>query len=194
MDPKVWGPVFWSILFESCKYVDSYKNDTTINDNPVLYINEFLRLLSWVLPCSECRASFNLIIQHFPPSKCSSYLEWIWAVRNIVNQKLQCDKSSCIDLSTFLWRAKSWKHFATPLTVKTMLKYIIQNFCLHDYVPCDCLSIVRRFVVLIPKVLPEKVIDDDVTNLVNSLFQHAPDDPLCDKFKEFSKRWVSTIY
>lgn len=164
MDPKIWGPPMWNLLYEVCRHAD--ENSQHTDD----FIPQFVESLKWCLPCSECRASFTVILAFLPPSR--PYLDWIWKIRNVVNQKLQCPISACITLKQFKSRAKSWKRFAALETVITILNVLLFHFLKNmSLVPKEHLKGLARFIALLPVVLPEQIIP---TQLKEILFSRDP--------------------
>lgn len=160
MDPKIWGPPIWGILYEVCRYADEFLSK-------VNYITEFSEALRWSLPCSECRASFTIILSFLPPTR--PYLDWIWKIRNVVNQKLQCPISACITLEQFRSRAKMWKRFSTAETIITVLKFLLFHFTKNvSLVPKEHLKGLARFIALLPLVLPQDVIPSQLREILFS--------------------------
>lgn len=160
MDPKIWGPPMWAILYEVCRNADNYPSK-------VDYISEFTEALRWSLPCSECRASFTIILSFIPPTR--PYLDWVWKVRNVVNQKLQCPISACITLEQFKSRVKSWKRFATSETVITILNILLFHFLKNiSLVPKEHLKGLARFISLLPHVLPQHLIPTQLNQILFS--------------------------
>lgn len=172
----------WSILFEVCRYAD--EQPKTKN-----YIQEFTEALRWCLPCSECRSSFTVILSFMPPT--APYTEWVWKIRNIVNKKLQCPLSACITLEQFKNRNKLWKRFATNETVATIVDILLFHFLFHlDKVPKEHLKGLSRFLLLLPIVLPPKVLTEQMRNILFSRDQKY------SNYEQYLKnvRWALKTY
>ena len=140
MDPKIWGPTFWKVLFQCCKIADEQQKSN--KNNNVCLMPELIESLRFSLPCSECRTSFAFIVECLPPQ--SPYLKWIWKVRNIVNQKLQCESSKCLSFDNFMKKSK--KRFATNSDYRKLLKLICSHYNRFDcHVPKEHIRGVERF-------------------------------------------------
>lgn len=155
MDPKIWGPPFWRILYDCCKLVDTQEKTLDI-------IPELAESIRWALPCSECRASFTLISLCVPPSE--PYLEWIWKIRNIVNQKLQCPQSEFLPLDAFLEKAKNNKRFSRQEDVKTTFKIVVLHFT-SPRVPSHHICGVERFLCILMKCLSDDLLPVELREL-----------------------------
>ena len=194
MDPILWGPIFWSVLFEVGRNVQQNKSID------VCTFKEWMHSLNWALPCSECRASFILILRHFspPPSfNNDQCLLWIWQVRDIVNRKLQRAESQCLTFEQFLIRSKMWDRFASVDTVKTLLRIVIRHFSRDGvHVPSDVLFQIRKFIIMLPQLLPSACIDEEVKTVINYFFldcKRSNDSCLIKQIPTEAKQWASTI-
>ena len=83
MDPNVWGPPMWNLLFDlSIKCSDEKYDDVVL----------LFRLMEHVLPCRDCRKSLvdfrKKIELRMTPEDPTSTVRWLWVVRDMVNQKL----------------------------------------------------------------------------------------------------------
>lgn len=87
MDPNVWGPPMWDMLFTLC--FNAPKTPETVADLQHLFV-----LLEKVLPCSHCRRSYTLYRKEVRPtsviraSEPESAAIWLWTIHDMVNQKL----------------------------------------------------------------------------------------------------------
>lgn len=84
IDPNVWGPVFWDMLFTF-----SFRCD------PVLCKDHFIalfRILGNVLPCHHCRKSYSNHLSKIDTTNITDESEsasnWLWRMHDIVNAKL----------------------------------------------------------------------------------------------------------
>lgn len=195
MDPILWGPVFWSVLFEVGRNVQQNK------DIDVCTFREWMYSLNWALPCSECRASFILILRHFPPPPKSftndQCLFYIWQVRDIVNRKLQRAESQCLTFEQFLIRSEIWDRFASSETVKTLLRIVIKHFSKDGvHVPSDVLFQIRKFIIMLPQLLPSECINEEVKRVINYFFldcQKSNNTCIITKIPKEAKEWAFTI-
>jgi hypothetical protein len=86
MDPNIWGPCVWSILFFISTKVDLNNN----YDSLIRLYNDIKSLL----PCSHCRRHYSTYILQLPPNvnikadKENSAVEWLWTIHDMVNQNL----------------------------------------------------------------------------------------------------------
>ena len=86
MDPNVWGPPMWDLLFFIALKSDL---DTNITEIQMLF-----SLLAYVLPCSSCRKHYSMYKQEVPPttsikkSNKLSAAQWLWTIHDMVNQNL----------------------------------------------------------------------------------------------------------
>ena len=84
LDPEVWGPFFWDMLFMIAFRAQKEDADK---------LHRLLQLLDYVIPCSDCRKSYMLFRQNEVqiPSSHQDELwaaKWLWVVHDYVNQKL----------------------------------------------------------------------------------------------------------
>ncbi len=79
VDPNVWGPALWNILF----YVSfRYPNRTE-------ELEQLFRLLEKILPCQECRRSYTTYKKQIPfDGRTTTPAAWLWTIHDMVNQKL----------------------------------------------------------------------------------------------------------
>lgn len=84
IDPNVWGPSFWNMLFTFSFHCD-----------PVLCKDHFValfRILGNVLPCQHCRKSYSNHLTKIDTAsityEANSASDWLWRMHDIVNAKL----------------------------------------------------------------------------------------------------------
>ena len=81
MDPNVWGPPLWDLLFTLAFRSADVKN-----------IAELFRLLEKVIPCQHCRRSYAVMMNQHKLTLITdaqdSAAVWLWTVHDMVNQKL----------------------------------------------------------------------------------------------------------
>ena len=103
IDPNVWGPACWDILFYIAYNVDLNKN--------LKSIQMLFHLLEVMLPCSQCRRHYALYKKQVPPvSKIKkteklSAVVWLWVIHDMVNQNLG---KICISYEKLLKKHKSF--------------------------------------------------------------------------------------
>lgn len=87
MDPNVWGPPLWDLMFSLC--FKCAQNPQTTSDLQHLFL-----LLEKVMPCSHCRRSYALYRKQVKPTTViraevpNSAAMWLWTIHDMVNQKL----------------------------------------------------------------------------------------------------------
>ena len=86
IDPNVWGPAFWDILF----YITFNVNVSKQHQN----IHSLFHLLEIMLPCSQCRRHYAVYKKQVPAitnvrkDKKNSASMWLWIIHDMVNQNL----------------------------------------------------------------------------------------------------------
>jgi hypothetical protein len=86
MDPNVWGPACWDILFYVAYNTDLSKHTPQIHT--------LFHLLEVMLPCSHCRRHYAVYKKEVPcvstikkHDKLSAFA-WLWIIHDMVNQNL----------------------------------------------------------------------------------------------------------
>ncbi len=85
MDPNVWGPPLWDMLFTLAFKCDK---KCAIDMQHIAY------LLEKIMPCSHCRRSYILYKKQLKPTTVitpehpNSAALWLWSIHDMVNQKL----------------------------------------------------------------------------------------------------------
>ena len=143
IDPNVWGPMFWDILFYVAFHVDLKKHCQDIHT--------LFHLLDVVLPCSHCRRSYALNKKQVPfvstivKSRPTSAAEWLWTIHDMVNQELgkicmsyeklekKQKKVTCItsdlhifDMIVFIWMTSKNKTKSST-AINIILKLLERN-------------------------------------------------------------------
>tara|TARA_B100001741_G_scaffold274296_1_gene243941 strand:+ start:3102 stop:3707 length:606 start_codon:yes stop_codon:yes gene_type:complete len=86
MDPNVWGPSLWDLLF----YIACNVDIKTQYDR----ILSLFQLLETMLPCSQCRRHYATYRAEVPPlsqikrNKPESAAIWLWVIHDMVNQSI----------------------------------------------------------------------------------------------------------
>lgn len=84
MDPVVWGPPLWDLLFSVAFHHPEGCDDA-------LY--DLFTSLMFTLPCKDCQKSYAKILTRKAPlqrecRKDEYHAKWLWSVKDMVNQKL----------------------------------------------------------------------------------------------------------
>ena len=86
MNPEIWGPKFWDLLFDVAFHYDYIERDVSKWHRNAL--KTFFRSVSWVLPCSHCREKYAEWYSRDTPEH-SQYFQWLYNLRNKVNKRLK---------------------------------------------------------------------------------------------------------
>tara|TARA_B100000780_G_C21126269_1_gene457092 strand:- start:246 stop:824 length:579 start_codon:yes stop_codon:yes gene_type:complete len=80
VNPKIWGPPTWNLIHQL-----AYNYDESLKDNYQLFFDHFKDLI----PCINCRISYNNIINRYPINlnNKQSFIEWTIQIHNLVNRK-----------------------------------------------------------------------------------------------------------
>lgn len=149
MDPNIWGPCVWSILFFISSKTDLSKNYS--------YIIKLYTDIQRMLPCSHCRRHYATYILQLPPNKNvksnekESAVEWLWTIHDMVNQNLgkYCmdyekvikrmnfmtsviSDTDIVDMLALVWYASKNKEKCT-IALKNMM-YLIKD--IHEFEAC----------------------------------------------------------
>jgi hypothetical protein len=67
MDPVVWGPKLWNVFFDVCYRFSVYhKAHGTFTKPQMSTLTEFFELFQFILPCSNCRESYQSHLEALP--------------------------------------------------------------------------------------------------------------------------------
>lgn len=82
MDPNVWGPPMWDLLFTLC-----FKCDAPMCSETLVGLLDALEV---VLPCPDCRKSYikHRQMMQSTSSRDLSIAKWLWKIHDMVNAKL----------------------------------------------------------------------------------------------------------
>lgn len=87
MDPDVWGPPLWDLLFTLCF---KCPDDQACRED----LKHVFHLLEKVIPCPHCRRSYVVYRKEVKPASAirpdvpHSAAMWLWTIHDMVNQKL----------------------------------------------------------------------------------------------------------
>lgn len=82
MDPAVWGPITWDVLFAVAR------------DAPRSECIALFEHIRYLLPCPHCKKSYASYIERIPPASSitdddqHNAIRWLWTVKDMVNQHL----------------------------------------------------------------------------------------------------------
>lgn len=112
MDPNVWGPSLWDLLFFISFNVDMKEKCSDVK--------HLFQLLEVVLPCSQCRRHYALYRKEVPPTTIinkreeDSAAQWLWTIHDMVNQNLG---KICMDYQSLVKKHKSLSCIVHDLTI-----------------------------------------------------------------------------
>jgi hypothetical protein len=87
MDTRFWGPSGWRLLH----LISFQKSKQSTKDTNNLH--NFFTLVSYILPCKYCRASFTDYLAADPiPTDANNFPHWLFRIHNRVNGKLREQK------------------------------------------------------------------------------------------------------
>ena len=171
MDPNIWGPPLWDMLFTFC-----FK----CPPESVSKLQLLFSLLEITLPCSNCRRSYATYRKQLAPitsiadgGPLASAI-WLWTIHDMVNQKIG---KICITFDKLEKRYTAFDFLTSDFSVIDVLCLLMYGAKLKrrhlDFVRCvsellhEC-SLVFR----LPDVLNRHLgnIDNDPSQLVNMLF------------------------
>lgn len=119
MNPNVWGPACWDLLFYITFHVDLKQN--------ISHIQTLFHLLEILLPCSHCRRHYALYKKQVPPTtnikkdQAESAAQWLWIIHDMVNQNLG---KICIDYSSLKKKHSSFTCLVSDLTIFDSLLFM----------------------------------------------------------------------
>lgn len=131
MDPSIWGPKLWNVIFDLCHGLDGEHSET--QKQAVMLVFGALRDL---LPCRYCRDSYRGYVQdlpmdaYFSSHKC---LEWAYTLKNKVNAKL--DKRDSISYEKFERRMATWTTASSNSDVFDVLYILALNWTPRAFSP-----------------------------------------------------------
>ena len=121
MDPKIWGAVFWNLLFDVAHWAQ--KKNAMENDENVDF---FFKNVENVLPCAACRRHYRQYLEMCCTIKqCSDIgLEFLFPLKNAVNRLLQKKEMS---RDTYIAIRNNFPMRSSGESVKNLLTLIIST-------------------------------------------------------------------
>lgn len=161
MDPNVWGPALWDLLFFICLR----------NPDKPKQMARIFTLLETILPCRDCRRSYVAYKNQFPFSEAADPAMWLWTIHDMVNQKLG---KICISFEKL-------KRRYDVFSVTTHDLIVLDVYCIVAFAsqkPSDVLEFMKCVSALLPAPffkLPELIAKRVMleSNLLYELFDIA---------------------
>lgn len=150
MDPTLWGPLAWSLIFDLnwglCQLKNSPELMATFTDEHIRTIDAavltFYQSLQYMLPCKYCRESYryylssmdNLSLRRGAPvghssgveKSCTKALRWAYDLKNKVNDKL--NKTHRPTFEQVLARMQTLHSFGSQYSLMDFLFIIAENY------------------------------------------------------------------
>lgn len=111
MAPSIWGPLVWRLVHGMAKEYDNLED--TIRFDQMLIFIRFLQVISFVLPCYDCRESYTdyILSAHRDGSmheafRTATVMHLTFMLHNRVNQKL--NKPQFINFELVQRRSEVW--------------------------------------------------------------------------------------
>lgn len=133
MEPWIWGPDFWLLLFEILRACGAAHRDAVLC---VLY------LMRWVLPCVKCRAHLNQHYATMDPASAPDLIEWVWQLKNRVNESQ--GRPPSLTLPAFCRRLESTAQLLSPERAWDLFLVLALNYPLADQHQADAEALVKR--------------------------------------------------
>lgn len=167
LDPDVWGPPLWDMLFcLAIKAPASCAVDVQI----------ICQQLEKVIPCQHCRRSYTVYRRMLKPINSMRDIDpvrpaapWLWTIHDLVNQDLG---KICISYDKLLKRHRATASITHDLNVLNLLSMMALAVRPHHLIAfaetlCRVLSKMEGF--LLPGVLRPEVLKEDT--LLDQLFE-----------------------
>jgi len=118
MDPTVWGPGFWHVLYDTAVQVDS-----SAQSSNRVFFQALLIAVAFLLPCSTCQQSLSCFVQTQPLAEDVTCLAYIYRLKNQVSTKLH-STSPELSWEHFQARAYTWTHFGSAENLLDVLALV----------------------------------------------------------------------
>lgn len=113
MDPRIWGPKFWTLL-----HIIMVKPIA-----PQSVYKRFFTYLQYLLPCGKCRKNYRYHLSQLPfPENQSQNAKWLIKIHNLVNKSLNKPQMQIKEALLF------WENQHIKLDMKTIASYILETY------------------------------------------------------------------
>lgn len=142
MDPSIWGPLAWQLIFDINWGVCLARNssggsgsNSTPRVDMVLVdaaVNSFYNSLQYLLPCKYCRESYREYLKSMgsvntmDQNDCTAALKWAYNLKNKVNDKL--GKRDRPTFDQVMRRMKTYQAFGSQYSVIDFLFIVVENY------------------------------------------------------------------
>jgi hypothetical protein len=145
MNPATWGPPLWRIMTDV-----AYKADRVQNTQVLPYVCTFFKSLAFLLPCKYCRQSYREYIKTLDCGEFNQQrrlTEWVWRIKEMVNDKLKKPPEYRLTLPLFLRRVNMCTHSASAEDVLDFMAVLGLNYEPHD-------RLKKKHMLILHSVLP----------------------------------------
>jgi len=130
MLPAVWGPMVWRCFHKMAFLFDEMPRSAALEDARNTF-QLFLLLMAWLLPCSDCRASYTAFLDEMAPAMTDAFRKQgvgrlIFELHNLVNSKLGVPQFKMYDIARR--RAAVWPMEAFVEEFFSVLFIIVLNY------------------------------------------------------------------
>lgn len=138
MDPEIWGPVFWDLLFDIAHHY--YQRPE------VEHITKFFNDTQYFLPCGGCRDHYRSYLDQCFDRELSSSCEdmglhFLFPLKNSVNRRLEKREISC---QLYLERRRLFPVRGSVAAVRQLLDLIGEKVT-HELAETWCADALRLY-------------------------------------------------
>ena len=144
MNTKLWGCALWRLMTDV-----GYRADRVQDTRVLPYVSTWYQSLAFLLPCKYCRQSYRQFVRSVDVRTYTQQrrlVEWVWKVKELVNDKLHVPESGRLSHDVFERRVNSMTHSAHPDDLFDFLAILGLN-----YNPQDALK--RKYMTVFHAVL-----------------------------------------
>ncbi len=151
LNPNIWGPLLWQILYDLCWDFDSLTDPELVVEIEIR-LGALLDSMRYILPCSVCRTSYGVYYDEMPFPGESTASEWIWDLKNKVNRKLTVPQKCQLPFEDFVTRMELVTTMSSPSTVWDILFMFASRCPSGDAARCRALGTWARDLVAVLRV------------------------------------------
>jgi len=123
VDPEIWGPFFWELLFNVAhKMLDKTRCAAAGND-----FSTFFKLANRFIPCDGCREHYeDFLARCCEPLECGDIgQEFLFPLKNSVNRKLGKPE---LGRDIYLKRRENYPGCVDPRALEVFLRGVAERF------------------------------------------------------------------
>jgi hypothetical protein len=146
MDPNIWGPPLWGLIFDICWNLEQKEGRCTASQKRDVEI--FFNTLQHLLPCRYCRESYTKFLDRLnanraragPPCGKGALL-WAYNLKNLVNHKLKRKEYPSYEIVRR--RMKTYTCSSNPTDLFDLLFIFAANFSSENEKKIATLKFIR---------------------------------------------------